>query len=248
MKALAVAIPLPDRTPGESARGSEPVGRGGEAPRARDLTRPERRELHGIAQAPTTARPAPAHRGVAVALAPDTDITDIGALYRRYGDMVYGRCLSLLRNDADAIDATQEVFLKAHRYASSFEGRSKPSTWLYRIATNHCLNVIRSRKRRPEDPVEEIEDHRPPPVGDSVLDRLAGSQLVQVLLEGWDERTQQCVVYHYLDGMTHDEVGELLGISGAAVRKRLAKFRQQSQERHPAWAGWRAPGSSSEEP
>ncbi len=163
---------------------------------------------------------------------------DVAQLYRRYGDMVYGRCLSLLRNEADAIDAVQEVFLKAHRYADRFEGRSKASTWLYRITTNHCLNVIRSRKRRPEDPVEDVAELVPLPVGDSVLDRVAGAQLVDRLLEGFDERTQQCVVYHYLDGMTHDEVGALLGISGAAVRKRLARFRRDCQARFPHWAGW----------
>lgn len=165
---------------------------------------------------------------------------DVAALYRRYGDMVYGRCLSMLHNEADAVDAMQEVFLKAHRYAADFRGGSKPSTWLYRIATNQCLNVIRSRKRHPEDPVEEIQDHAPPAVGDSVLTTLAQHQLVARLLAGWDERTQQCVVYCYMDGMTQDEVGELLGISGAAVRKRLAKFRTETQARFPDWAGWAA--------
>ncbi|RME26474.1 MAG: RNA polymerase sigma factor, partial [Deltaproteobacteria bacterium] len=144
---------------------------------------------------------------------------DVARLYRRYGDMVHGRCLTLLRNEADAAEAVQEIFLKAHRYAHRFEGRSKPSTWLYRIATNHCLNVLRTRRRRPEDPVEDVAALAPLPVGDSALDRVAGAQLVDRLLEGWDARTQQCVVYHYLDGMTHDEVGALLGISGAAVRK-----------------------------
>lgn len=165
---------------------------------------------------------------------------DVAALYRRYGDMVYGRCLSMLRNEADAIDATQEVFLKVHRYADGFRGGAKASTWLYRIATNQCLNVMRSRRRHPEDPVEEIQDHAPPAVGDDALDALSRHQLVARLLQDWDERTQQCVVYHYMDGMTQDEVGELLGISGAAVRKRLAKFRVETQARFPDWAGWAA--------
>ncbi|NOY25712.1 MAG: RNA polymerase sigma factor [Oligoflexia bacterium] len=166
---------------------------------------------------------------------------DIAALYRRYGDMVYGRCLSMLRNEADAVEATQEVFLKAHRHADGFKGNAKASTWLYRIATNQCLNVIRTRKRHPEDPVEDVAQHVPlasAPVGDSIVQSLALRQLVERLLEGWDERTQQCVVYHFMDGMTQDEVGALLGISGAAVRKRLAKFRKTSLERFPDWVAW----------
>lgn len=157
---------------------------------------------------------------------------DIEALYRRYGDLVLGRCRSLLGNEADARDAVQEVFLRAHRYQDSFRGDSSPSTWLFRMATNHCLNVLRTRRRRPEDPVEEL-DWAP----DTVLDRVALRDLVHRLLVDQDERTRECVVYHYADGMTHDEVGELLGISGAAVRKRLGLFRKAVAPMAPTWLG-----------
>ena len=203
------------------------------APDAIAPSRPPRRTGELVADSQTSAQP-----------------VDIAELYRRYGDMVYGRCLTLLRNDADAVEATQEVFLKAFRSRDRFQGRSKASTWLYQIATNHCLNVLRSFKRHPAELVEEIEDHAPPAVGDSALDAVAGAQLVTRLLQDWDEGTQQCVVYHLLDGMTHDEVGQLLGISGAAVRKRLGKWRRESQARLPGWVGWTSfsPPSSEEEP
>lgn len=162
-------------------------------------------------------------------MAPALDVTD---LYRRYGDLVLGRCRTLLRNEADARDAVQEVFLKVHRYADNFRGDAAPSTWLFRITTTTCLNRIRSRKRRPEDPVEEL----PPQVStDSLLDQLAVRQLLDRLLADEDERTRECVVYHLVDGMTHDEVGELLGVSGAAVRKRISTFRQGLREQPPAW-------------
>jgi RNA polymerase sigma-70 factor (ECF subfamily) len=164
---------------------------------------------------------------------PGADPLDITALYRRYGDLVLGRCRTLLRNEADAQDAVQEVFLKLHRYRDSFRGESSPSTFLFRIATTTCLNRIRTRKRRPEDPVEEL-----PPVmegTDSVLDRLAVRDLLERLLAHQDERTQDCVVYHYVDGMTHDEVGDILGISGAAVRKRISTFRTSLRDAPPPW-------------
>jgi len=162
-------------------------------------------------------------------MAPALDVTD---LYRRYGDLVRGRCRTLLRNEADARDAVQEVFLKVHRYSDSFRGDAAPSTWLFRITTTTCLNRIRSRKRRPEEPVEEM----PPQVShDSLLDRLAVRQLLDRLLADEDERTRECVVYHLVDGMTHEEVGELLGISGAAVRKRISTFRQGLRGQTPPW-------------
>ncbi len=158
---------------------------------------------------------------------------DIPALYRNYGDLVLGRCRTLLRNEADAQDAAQEVFLKVHRYRESFRGESSPSTFLYRVTTTTCLNRIRSRRRRPEDPVEEL----PEPVGptDSMLDALAVRDLLERLLAGADERTQACVVYHYVDGMTHDEIGELVGITGGAVRKRISTFRAELRDSPPPW-------------
>ncbi len=176
--------------------------------------------------------PAEALHGARLSAAPVVDPLDITALYRRYGDLVLGRARTLLRNEADAQDALQEVFLKLHRYRDSFRGEASPSTFLFKITTTTCLNRIRTRKRRPEDPVEEL----PPVEGtDSVLDRLTVRDLVERLLSGQDDRTQDCVVYHYVDGMTHDEVGELLGISGAAVRKRISTFRSSLRDAPPPW-------------
>lgn len=158
------------------------------------------------------------------------DVLDIPALYRRYGDLVLGRCRTILRNDADAQDAMQEVFLKLHRFSESFRGDSSPSTFLYKVTTTTCLNRIRSRRRRPEDPVEEM----PPLLStDSVLDTLALRELLDQLLETSDPKTRECLVYHYVDGMTHDEVGEMVGLSGAAVRKRIAAFKSEAQGRLP---------------
>lgn len=157
---------------------------------------------------------------------------DVEELYRRYGDLVLGRCRTLLRNDADAQEICQDVFLKVHRYRASFRGDASPSTWLFRITTTTCLNKIRSRRRRPEDPVEELP---PQTFQDSRLSGAELRQLVELLLQAADDGTRDCLVYHYVDGMTHTEVGELLGISGAAVRKRIATFRARLAGAPPSW-------------
>lgn len=162
---------------------------------------------------------------------------DISALYRRYGSMVTNRCRMLLGNDADAQEITQEIFLKMHRYRDRWRGEAKPSTYLYRVTTTTCLNKLRSRRRRPEDLVEDL----PQPVPDggyhntSPMKSVEVRQLVDRLMRGQDERTQACVIYHYVDGMTHAEVGEMLGISGAAVRKRIARFRNAVRQDPPSW-------------
>jgi DNA-directed RNA polymerase specialized sigma24 family protein len=76
--------------------------------------------------------------------------------------------------------------------------------------------------------VEEL-----PPIvdSDSMLDNVAIKQLLDQVLELADERTEACVIYHYMDGMTHAETGEMLGISGSAVRKRISVFKKKVSAR-----------------
>lgn len=157
---------------------------------------------------------------------------DVDALYRQYGDMVQGRCRTLLSNELDAQDACQEVFLKAHRFAHTFRGQSKPSTWLFRVTTTTCLNRLRSRGRRKED--LQDEDFAVP-VEDVLLAGHALRDLVDRVLNEADEKTQACVIYHYVDGMTHAEIGALLGLSAAAIRKRIATFKRRLADNPPAW-------------
>lgn len=157
---------------------------------------------------------------------------DVERLYRRYGDMVLGRCRSLLGNDAEAQDAMQEVFLKVHRYQDSFRGEASPTTYLFKVTTTTCLNRMRTRRRRPEELYDE-----PPPiqVEDTVLGASETRGLLTQVMELADAGTQQAILYHYVDGMTHQEVGEVLGISAAAVRKRISTFRNRLKNDPPPW-------------
>lgn len=178
----------------------------------------------------------PAEDAAAEESAPETrertTTMDVEALYRRYGDMVLGRCRTLLGNDADAQETTQEIFLKLHRYRDRFRGDASPTTYLFKVTTTTCLNKLRSRRRRPEDPVEDFSTVA---INDAFLPPLEVRDLVARVLDLADEGTQICVLYHYVDGMTYDEIGEILGLSGAAVRKRVSKFRAALRDNPPAW-------------
>lgn len=158
---------------------------------------------------------------------------DIAALYRRYGGMVRGRCRHLLRNDADAQEVTQEVFLKLHRYRDHWRGDAAPTTYLFKVTTTTCLNWLRTRKRRREDLMDELPEPAAPTT--TLLDTVALRQLVDQLMEGVDDGVAAAVIYFYVDGLTHAEAGELLGISAAAVRKRVATFRNRVRDDPPAW-------------
>lgn len=147
---------------------------------------------------------------------------DVEKLYRTHGAMVYRRCLHLLKDEAAAQDALHDVFVKLLRHEQTLEGTS-PSSLLYRIATNTCLNRIRSRSRRPEDPnealllriasAEELEDQS---MARSLLSWLFGSEPVS---------SRSLAVMHLLDGMTLEEVAEIHQLSVSGVRKRLRRLR-----------------------
>lgn len=148
---------------------------------------------------------------------------DVGALSRRYGAMVLRRCRRLLRDDQEAWDACQDVFLRVIERRDRLNAEY-PSSLLYRIATNVCLNRIRDRARRPEDadagPLDAI----------ARLEEPAGGSHARLLLE-WlfarhPESTRTMAVLHYVDGLTLDQVATECGMSVSGVRKRLSKLRQ----------------------
>ena len=140
-------------------------------------------------------------------------------LYRTYGPAVYRRCLKLLRDKEAAKDATQEVFVKLLRDTNRFEQVETALPWLYRVATNHCLNLLRDKGRHGEEelPEWEVAD---PAVAPSYPDR----HLAQAVLSSFDEGTQAVAVGVLVDGMGHEELASALGVSRKTVERRLARF------------------------
>jgi RNA polymerase sigma-70 factor (ECF subfamily) len=141
-------------------------------------------------------------------------------LYRIYGPVVYRRCLRILKNPEAAKDATQEVFVKLIRDMTKLEDRETVLPWLYRVATNHCLNSRRNAVRRGEEleaPPLELADS-------TGADTLPDRQLVQVILSRFDLTTQSVAVGVLVDGMEQEEVAEALGISRRTVARKLARF------------------------
>lgn len=147
---------------------------------------------------------------------------DITALYERYRGMVLRRCRQMLRDERAAEDAAQDVFVRFLLDSARLTAEY-PSSLLYRMATNHCLNLIRDRYR--QDPhIEEWlrrladwEDPGPRLEARSLLGRLFGKH---------EESTRTMAVLHLLDGMTLDEVAREVGLSVSGVRKRLRGLRE----------------------
>jgi RNA polymerase sigma-70 factor (ECF subfamily) len=152
---------------------------------------------------------------------------DVESAYRRYGPMVLRRCRTMLHDEHQATDAMQDVFVQLLRHHDRLEDRGL-SSLLYRIATNVCLNRIRSSARRPEDASSELLGRIADAAGEeaqsearSVLDRVLGREPVS---------TATIAVLHLHDGMTLQEVADAVGLSVSGVRKRLRKLKANLQE------------------
>lgn len=140
-------------------------------------------------------------------------------LYEKHAAAVYGRCRYLLRDDADARDALQDVFVKVLRSLAEFRAAASPATWILRIATHHCLNLLRARKAQWVDQLRALSQGRSeqtePP------DR---RELVRVLLAAAPREAQEVAVLYYVDEMTQAEIAQELSRSLPTVRKRLREF------------------------
>lgn len=149
-------------------------------------------------------------------------------LYKNYYTLVHRICFRYTKNRDEAEDLTQEVFLKVHANYASFEGNAQPSTWLYRVTVNHCLDYLRWRKRQGElmaSFAEEMSDRQPQ---EAAADHPA-KLLFRKLLEDLDEANKQVVMLRFEVGLTHEEIAEICGVSRVAITKRLAKFQAKVQ-------------------
>jgi RNA polymerase sigma-70 factor (ECF subfamily) len=155
---------------------------------------------------------------------------DVEGLCQRYGPMVLRRCRQLLRDEDDAMDACQDVFVRLLRRRERLDARY-PSSLLYRIATNLCLNRIRDR------------GHRATTADEALLERIASAEepgaasearlLLDRLFGKHPESSRTIAVLHHLDGLSLEQVAEVVGLSVSGVRRRLRGLRHTLREMVP---------------
>lgn len=158
-------------------------------------------------------------------------IVDVAAYFRTYGPMVHRRCRQLLRHDADADDATQEVFVRVlQRQQAGGVQHDKPVSYLWTVATHVCLNRLRSKRRRPEDLTEpERLVERIAAVDDGV-GTSAFRRALDMLFAPEPTSTRTMAVLHFVDGLTLEETATEMGLSVSGVRKRLRVFKERIKD------------------
>ncbi|MGH9442043.1 MAG: RNA polymerase sigma factor [Thermoanaerobaculia bacterium] len=159
-------------------------------------------------------------------------------LVREQGPRLLAVCRRFLRNEEDARDAVQEAFLSAFRSIGGFEQGSRVGTWLHRIAVNCCLMRLRTRRRKPEDPIEDFlpkfaeNGHQVPPSlawegsAEELLERAQTAKIVRDAIDRLPESHRSVLLLRDIEELSTLEAARLLDISENAVKIRLHRARQ----------------------
>ncbi len=146
---------------------------------------------------------------------------EVQALYAQFAPVVFRRARVLLGREADAWDVVQEVFERMLTHGQAFRGEARPMTWVYRMTTNAALNLLRSRKVR-EPALSELTDE--PGVGPEAVE---ARQLVSRWLQHLGERELEVASLLYLDGLTQQEVADVLGLSRKTIVREVEGLREK---------------------
>jgi RNA polymerase sigma-70 factor (ECF subfamily) len=149
------------------------------------------------------------------------------SLYRMYGPIIYSRCARILGDRAAAEDALQETFIRVHRHLDKAPSSAEALTWIYRIATNYCLNEVRNRKLRPQS---EPELPELPVTVANLDDVLADRDLVAQIILRCPKQVRSIAWLHYIDGLDQGEVARVCGVSRRTVVNRLAELAQNARQ------------------
>lgn len=179
-----------------------------------------------VPEPPAAVRPASADDRRLAAGCAAGDTATFEELYGRFGDRMKSIAWQHLGSRSDAEDAVQETFLKVHRAAKGFTGEAAFSTWLYRILINTCYDALRRRRRRPEEsPIEDQPRER----SAATVDEAKKMTLRKLLAELPEQRRNVFLLFE-VEGLSHAEIGAILGISEGNSKWILFSTKKQLQE------------------
>jgi RNA polymerase sigma-70 factor (ECF subfamily) len=175
---------------------------------------------------------------------------DMGAfeeLVARHRDKIYARAYSMMRNEEEAIDLSQEAWVKAWQRLAQFQGDSSFATWLTRIVINLCLDQIRRQKRQRAESIEAMDDEsggverQMEPVITNPTERLERGELRKRIDEAMGKLSNEhrtVLVLHEFEEMEYKEIAKVMGCSIGTImsrlfyaRRRLASLLQDLKEK-----------------
>jgi RNA polymerase sigma-70 factor, ECF subfamily len=171
-----------------------------------------------------------------VILAQGEDKEAFEVLIQRHQQRVFAVAARILRKREDVEDVSQQVFVKAYFSLKRFDQRAAFSTWLYKITVNECWDLLRKKKVRPLSYEADLseEQSRQMTVAEGAhstepdaLTQLEARERVQQLLGGLDERDRTMLILKEVEGLSIEEIGEVMDINANTVKVRLFRARRK---------------------
>ena len=175
----------------------------------------------------------------AIALAKAGDSDGFRILVERHSRSVFRLAYRMTGNEADAEDVVQETFLRAHRMLDQYESRSAFSTWLYKIASNYSLDLLRARKRHEERRVapsssEDLDMLDRIPALDPAQDRLLHNKQLKTTLDramrDLSEQERTAFVLRHFEGLSIDQIGSVLNTGQSATKNSIFRAVRKLRE------------------
>jgi RNA polymerase sigma-70 factor, ECF subfamily len=154
------------------------------------------------------------------------DVDAFETLYREHAARLYTLACRMAGSPEDGEDLLQEIFLQAYRKLAGFKGDAAIGTWLYRLALNHCLDYVRSRRAKMNKITETLDaesSFEPTARRETPIVRMDLERAVERLPEG----CREAFVLHDVEGFDHKEVAELLGIAEGTSKSQVFKARMK---------------------
>lgn len=150
----------------------------------------------------------------------------IRSLYERYASLVHSRCRMLLKSEDEALDATQEVFMKLIDALPKIEKKESIYSWLLSTSTNYCFSLLRKKKHIEFNEECHTEEKKSLPQEKWMLLK----EISRHFLGSFDSKIREVVIYTYFDGYKQDEIAKITGMGESTIRRHLTRFKRKCAE------------------
>jgi len=156
-----------------------------------------------------------------------------GDLYREYAPAIFRFCRRAMPTREDAEDATMEIFMKLREKLSQYDPSRSFSAWLYKVAANHCWDLLRRRKARHDKDMEDVNElplEAPEPNQlERLIEERSGDE-VRKALNTLGTRARMALVMRYYSDMSYDEIADALGVRRPFVGVVLLRARHELRQ------------------
>jgi RNA polymerase sigma-70 factor (ECF subfamily) len=153
-----------------------------------------------------------------------------GQIYQEYAPAIFRFCRRALPTREDAEDATMEIFLKIREKLRQYDPSRSFTAWLYKVAANHCWDLLRRRKVRQDKETEDVEtlplEHPDPDQLERLIEERSSAE-VRRALDKLGTRARMALVLRYYSDMSYDEIADMLGLRRAFVGVVLLRARHE---------------------